>query len=192
MINRNHSIEQFFPSIIQKFGFIVPHVTIIAGIALAAASKGKSSLLEAGMIVLTIGWLTIVAFVAISFRVGLGNRRMEGEDKVSPIAIIQLLLRDELVLTLPFQKLLRAIMIATPLIGVRIIYSVVTSFVDGRPEGGSLAIQVIFGTLPEFLVMITYISAGILTRNMARERQEKLGSETAAQRLKVSDEASSA
>lgn len=83
-------------------------------------------------------------------------------------------------------------MIATPLIGVRFIYSVIVSFIDGRPEGGSLAIQVIFGTLPEFLVMITYISAGILTRNMARERQDKLGSDTAAQRLEVSDEASSA
>lgn len=89
---RNHSVEQFFPSIIQKFGFIVPHVIIIAGIALAAASKGKSSLLEAGMIVLASGWLTIVSFVAISFRVGSSNRRMEGEEKVSSMFLLQLLL----------------------------------------------------------------------------------------------------
>jgi len=61
-------------------------------------------------------------------------------------------------------------MIAMPLIGVRVIYSVVIAFVDGRADGGSLAVQVIFGTVPEFLVMITYISAGIVTRNLASDR----------------------
>lgn len=61
-------------------------------------------------------------------------------------------------------------MIAMPLIGARVIYSVVIAFVDGRADGGSLAVQVIFGTVPEFLVMITYISAGIVTRNLASDR----------------------
>lgn len=57
-----------------------------------------------------------------------------------------------------------------PLVGARVIYSVVIVFVYGRADGGSLAVQVIFGTMPEFLVMITYISAGIMTRNLASDR----------------------
>lgn len=61
-------------------------------------------------------------------------------------------------------------MIALPLIGVRIIYSIVTAFANGS---GSLAVQVIFGTLPEFVVMIVYLSAGVWTRNLARDRAEQ-------------------
>lgn len=37
-----------------------------------------------------------------------------------------------------------------------------TAFVDT----GSLLAQVIFGIVPEFLVMIGYVVAGILTRNL--------------------------
>lgn len=63
-------------------------------------------------------------------------------------------------------------MVAMPLIGVRTIYAVVTTFVNGNPSGGSLAVRVIFGTLPEFLVIIDYLSAGLITHNIARERVE--------------------
>jgi hypothetical protein len=67
-------------------------------------------------------------------------------------------------------KLLWAVIVAIPLVGVRVIYSVVIAFVDWRADGGSLAVQVVFGTIPEFLVMITYIAAGIVTRNLASDR----------------------
>ncbi|KAJ5638892.1 hypothetical protein N7528_001282 [Penicillium herquei] len=82
-------------------------------------------------------------------------------------------------------KLLFAVVIAMPLLGVRVIYSLIIAFVDGRAEGGSLAVQVIFGTVPEFLTMINYISAGITTRDMAHERQGELDAETGEQRLHV-------
>lgn len=61
-------------------------------------------------------------------------------------------------------------MIALPLIGVRLIYAIAIVFKYKNAGGGSLAVQVIFGTLPEFLVMITYLSAGLVTHNLARSR----------------------
>ncbi|KAJ6025034.1 hypothetical protein N7540_005831 [Penicillium herquei] len=160
----NHSIQTSLPSPLQGVSVILPHATILAGIALAAASKGKFLLLEAGMVVLTIGWLIIVAFVILSFLSP--SQRMDGE-----------------------KKLLFAVVIAMPLLGIRVIYSLIIAFVVGRAEGGSLAVQVIFGTVPEFLVMINYLSAGIMTRNMARERQleDELDAQTAGQRLHVSE-----
>lgn len=60
-------------------------------------------------------------------------------------------------------------MIAMPLIGVRIVYAIAGAF----SSKGGLAVQVIFGTLPEFLVMIDYISFGIVTRHLARDRSKK-------------------
>ncbi|KAJ5718616.1 hypothetical protein N7488_004262 [Penicillium malachiteum] len=156
----NHSIQSSFPSIFQGVGVVVPHATILAGIALAAASKGRSTLLEAGVVVLTIGWLIILAFVILSFLSP--SQRMNGE-----------------------KKLLFAVVIAMPLLGVRVIYSVIIAFVDGRAEGGNLAVQVIFGTVPEFLVVINYLFAGIMTRDMAQERQGGLDAETGEQRLHV-------
>lgn len=63
-------------------------------------------------------------------------------------------------------------MVALPLIGVRILYGIAIAFVDGNMLGGSLPVRVIFGTLPEFLVMIAYVAGGLVTRNVAEQRLE--------------------
>lgn len=60
-----------------------------------------------------------------------------------------------------------------PLIGIRIIYSIATVFSSSGMSGGSLAVRVILGVLPEFLVMIDYVAVGIVTRNLARDRSEQ-------------------
>lgn len=57
-------------------------MAILTGIALAAASGGKSTLLEAGMMVLTMGWFIIVVFVGISLRASSSNLRVDDEKKV--------------------------------------------------------------------------------------------------------------
>ena len=57
-------------------------MAILTGIALAASSGGKSTLLEAGMIVLTMGWLIIVVFMVISLRASSSNLRVDDEKKV--------------------------------------------------------------------------------------------------------------
>jgi hypothetical protein len=57
-------------------------VVILTGIALAAASGGRSTLLEAGMIVLTFGWLFIVTLIAMSLRAGSSDLRVNDEKKV--------------------------------------------------------------------------------------------------------------
>lgn len=64
--------------------------------------------------------------------------------------------------------------VALPLIGVRVIYGVAIAFKEPQTRTGSLPVQVIFGTLPEFLTMITYLVAGIMTRNLAKDRKESL------------------
>lgn len=56
-----------------------------------------------------------------------------------------------------------------PLIGIRIVYAIAGAF----SSKGGLAVQVIFGTLPEFLVMIDYVSVGIMTRNLGFYRSKK-------------------
>lgn len=66
-------------------------------------------------------------------------------------------------------------MIVMPLVGIRLIYAIVTVFKYKSTAGGSLAIQVIFGILLEFLIMITYLFAGICTRNLAHVSSKKTG-----------------
>jgi len=60
-----------------------------------------------------------------------------------------------------------------PLVGARLIYAIAIVFKYKSTAGGSLAVQVIFGILLEFLIMITYLSAGIRTRNLAHTRSKK-------------------
>ncbi|KAJ6104986.1 hypothetical protein N7486_003675 [Penicillium sp. IBT 16267x] len=80
-IGFNHSIQMTLPKILKGPSLLLPHMAILTGIALAAASKGKSTLLEAGMIVLTIGWLFIVAFVVTSLRASSSHLRVDDEKK---------------------------------------------------------------------------------------------------------------
>ena len=58
-----------------------------------------------------------------------------------------------------------------PLVGVRAVYVVVCSFKEGVADGGNLAIQVVFGMLPEFLCMISYLTGGIMTCHLAHIRK---------------------
>jgi hypothetical protein len=71
------------------------------------------------------------------------------------------------------KRLLLAVEIAMPLIGARVLYAIVIAFKYQNASGGSLAVKIIFGTVPEFLVMISYLSAGLITRNLARDRVQK-------------------
>lgn len=81
-------------------------------------------------------------------------------------------------------KLLLAVIIAMPLIGVRIIYAVAAAFANHSASGGSLPVRIIFGTLPEFLVMITYLSGGLVTHKLARNRvEQRLGPASAESRV---------
>lgn len=59
---------------------------------------------------------------------------------------------------------------AVPIIGVRVIYTVASVFTHSRVDGGSLPVRVILGMLPEFLAILLYISAGIMTRGLASVR----------------------
>ncbi|KAJ5625686.1 hypothetical protein N7510_001995 [Penicillium lagena] len=146
----NTSIRDHLPAIIKSYGYILAHWVIIAGVGLAAASaNGKLILLRIGLIIFGTGWMIVAIFAYISFRVPMSSQRTDGE-----------------------KKLLIAIMAALPLIGVRILYGIAIAFVDGNMLGGSLPVRVVFGTLPEFLVMLAYVAVGIVTRNVAKQRLE--------------------
>lgn len=60
-----------------------------------------------------------------------------------------------------------------PIIGVRVVYAIATVFKYGYSTKAAMPVQVIFGTLTEFLVIIIYLCAGIVTRNLPRDRLEK-------------------
>ena len=66
-------------------------------------------------------------------------------------------------------------MIAMPLVGIRLIYAIATVLKYTSTAGGSLAIQVVLGILLEFLIMITYLFAGICTCNLAHVSSKKAG-----------------
>ncbi|KAJ5085776.1 hypothetical protein N7532_010547 [Penicillium argentinense] len=165
----NHSIQSTLPAILSGFGMLIPHIVIGGGIGLAAASGSHTVLLKVGLIVFATGWSMVVALVLVSAKANATHRRLGKERKVwfaTPISAKDSSNESNV-------KLLFGIMIALPLIGIRLIYAIVVAFKYGSPSGGSLAVEVIFGTLPEFLVMITYLSAGIVTRNLASGRNER-------------------
>jgi hypothetical protein len=125
-------------------------MVIAGGIGLAAASGKNPHLLEIGLIIFATGWLIVVGLVIISARANAHHRRVSDE-----------------------KRLLLAVEIAMPLIGARVLYAIVIAFKYQNASGGSLAVKIIFGTVPEFLVMISYLSAGLITRNLARDRVQK-------------------
>ncbi|CAI7652681.1 unnamed protein product [Penicillium pancosmium] len=143
----NHSIQPKLAVCLGGFGMLIPHLVVGGGIGLAAASGSNTTLLEVGLIIFATGWIMVVGLVVLSVKSNAHRSRLEEET-----------------------KLLHAVMIALPLIGVRLIYAIAIVFKYKNAGGGSLAVQVIFGTLPEFLVMITYLSAGLVTHNLARSR----------------------
>lgn len=125
-------------------------MVIAGGIGLAAASGKSPHLLEVGLIIFTTGWLIVLGLVILSVRANARHRRLG-----------------------PERQLLLAIEIAMPLIGVRVLYAMVIAFKHQNVSGGSLVAKVILGTIPEFLIMISYLSAGLATRHLARDRAEK-------------------
>lgn len=125
-------------------------MVIAGGIGLAAASGKNPHLLQVGLIIFATGWLIVLGLVILSARANARHRRLG-----------------------PEKKLLLAIEIAMPLIGVRVLYAIVIAFKEQNASGGGLAVKVILGVIPEFLIMITYLSAGLVTRNLARDRIEK-------------------
>jgi uncharacterized membrane protein len=125
-------------------------MVIAGGIGLAAASGKNPHLLEVGLVIFATGWLIVLALVILSARANARHRRL-GDEK----------------------KLLLALAIAMPLVGVRVLYAIVIAFKYQNSSGEGLATKVILGTIPEFLIMISYLSAGLVTRNLARDRVEK-------------------
>ncbi|KAJ6119542.1 hypothetical protein N7523_003822 [Penicillium sp. IBT 18751x] len=146
----NTSIQSSLTPFLGRAAMLIPHLIIGAGIGMAAASGKNLNLLKAGMIIVAMGWFIITGMIALSFRASAHCDRLSGE-----------------------KKLLLALIIAAPILGMRVVYAIVTVFKYGYSSQASLPVQVIFGTLPEFLVMSTYLYAGIVTRNLPRDRSEK-------------------
>ncbi len=132
---------------LSPFGLLIPHLVIAGGIGLAAASGKNPHLLEIGLIIFATGWLIVVALVVVSARATAYRRRVSDE-----------------------KKLLLAVQIVMPLIGARVLYAIVIAFRYQNMSDGSLAMRIVFGVVPEFLIVICYLSAGLVTRTLARDR----------------------
>lgn len=147
LFHSNHSIQSALPAFLSPFGLLVPHIVIAGGIGLAAASGKNPHLLQIGLVIFAIGWLIVLGLVIVAARVNAHHHR--GSDE---------------------KRLLLAVEIAMPLIGARILYAIVIAFKYQNASGGSLVAKIIFGVILEFLVMICYLSGGLITRNLARDR----------------------
>ncbi|KAF7631481.1 hypothetical protein AFLA_012338 [Aspergillus flavus NRRL3357] len=141
----NHSIKRSLHWALGPRGVMGTHILLITGVALAAASKNNLATLKTGVIIFLLGWTILAALTILSHRMA--------QDRLS----------DE-------KKLLLGMTAAVPIIGVRVIYTVASVFTHSRVDGGSLPVRVILGMLPEFLAILLYISAGIMTRGLASVR----------------------
>lgn len=63
-------------------------------------------------------------------------------------------------------QLLYAALISIPLIGARVIYSTVCYAGNSATATNSLALKVIFGVVPEMLVVVVFVLVGILTQEL--------------------------
>ncbi|KAJ5678152.1 uncharacterized protein N7477_003785 [Penicillium maclennaniae] len=96
---------------------LIPHLVIGAGIGLTAASGKNLNILKAGMTIVTMGWFIITGMTLLSFRASIHSDRISGE-----------------------KKLLLALIIAAPILGMRVVYFVVTEFEYGYSSKASLPV----------------------------------------------------
>lgn len=63
-------------------------------------------------------------------------------------------------------KLLYATLIAIPLIGVRVVYATVCYAGNSETATNSVPLKVIFGVVPEMIVVVVFVLMGILTQDL--------------------------
>ncbi|KAM0523130.1 hypothetical protein ACHAPE_001622 [Trichoderma viride] len=156
---------------------ILFHILVTTGVAIVAsgasslqstddkavdaskASKNASSV-RTGLSLLTLAW-AIIAIVSVWLLARPAKSPM-------PRSI-----------TAAGTKLLWAVLVSDIFSGIRVIYSLialVTKDKNLNPQTGSLAIRVILGLIPELVSALAFVTAGLLTRHVARESQAKRSS----------------
>ncbi|KAJ5713719.1 uncharacterized protein N7483_010900 [Penicillium malachiteum] len=140
----NFSIRKDLPWWAGLWGAIIAHTLLIIGIVLGLSGLIKPILSKVGFIIWISGWLYTGFMLAGSWVSAAHKSRLSGE-----------------------KILIYAATFAWPLVGVRLVYVTYDAYVYHIFDQGSIAIQAVFGLLPEFLCMIAYLVAGIWTRNLS-------------------------
>ncbi|OJJ42751.1 hypothetical protein ASPZODRAFT_20276 [Penicilliopsis zonata CBS 506.65] len=68
-------------------------------------------------------------------------------------------------------RLLYAVMICLPFVGMRMVYATIVYAADNTTAESSFGLRVAFGVVTEFVVAIVLLVAGVMTRNLQRERK---------------------
>ncbi|KAJ5629250.1 hypothetical protein N7528_002907 [Penicillium herquei] len=155
----NFSIRKDLPWWAGTWGAVIAHTLLIAGIVIGLSGLVRPILAKAGFIIWISGWLYTGLMLAGSWVAAAHKSRLPGE-----------------------KILIYAATIAWPLVGVRLVYVTYDAYVYHIFDQGSIAIQAVFGLLPEFLCMILYLVAGIWTRHLSRAHKKLRQEEREAKR----------
>ncbi|MCJ1399121.1 hypothetical protein MMC11_002323 [Xylographa trunciseda] len=144
------------------FAVTIALILIIVGVVNlenGTLNTTTTSLLQAGAAVLIVCWAALVLWTRLSMR-------EQGKDL------------DATAYT-DGTKLLYAVLIALPLVAVRLIYAVVSLLMEVNGTGSgfttSVAAKVLMSVVPEMLATIVFVVAGVATRDMHKGVQEPGG-----------------
>ncbi|KAI1653461.1 hypothetical protein F4813DRAFT_383245 [Daldinia decipiens] len=141
------------------------HILVTTAIALVASGaanvnddtlppdqiKRSLALMKGGMILLLLGWLSLAVVTLTTFRDSLTreSRKLAGSEAG--------------------KKLLLAVTIAIPFLGIRVLERVVYFFTQNQeinPATGSLGLRVSLEVIEEIIVTLLFVFTGIMTRNI--------------------------
>ncbi|KAL7783810.1 hypothetical protein V8C37DRAFT_35071 [Trichoderma ceciliae] len=150
----------------KEWGFVLLfHLVVTSGIAILATGASKlqsshpepidGSLVKAGIALLTLSWVLVVAASLWT----LAHLRKSVKQTPASAGI----------------KLLWSALFSEIFTGIRVIYALV-QFVKPNASlslNGPLAVRVVLTLLPELISVLAFLTAGILTRNIAQEAEKE-------------------
>ncbi|MCJ1382350.1 hypothetical protein MMC17_005463 [Xylographa soralifera] len=118
-----------------------------------------SALLKAGAAILLVCWAALVFWVRVSMR-------EQGKDTNATGYA-------------PGTKLLYSVLVALPLVGIRLLYAVISLLLEVSGSSSdfttSVAAKVCMSVVPEMIATIVFVLAGIVTRNMHKTVEGRNG-----------------
>ncbi|MCJ1391435.1 hypothetical protein MMC18_004299 [Xylographa bjoerkii] len=118
-----------------------------------------SALLKAGAIILIVCWVALVFWTQSSMR-------QQGED-IHAMGYAE------------GTKLLYGVLVALPLVALRLIYAIISLFLEAGGSSSafttSVAVKVCMSVVPEMIVTIVFVVAGISTRSMHKTASRQNG-----------------
>ncbi|CAH0027297.1 unnamed protein product [Clonostachys rhizophaga] len=156
---------------------ILYHIQVTGGIALLAVgasqlqssphpTAGDRNMAKAGMGILTSAWAVLAIWIIFSCRPFSRLTRMEMDIgnmvRASPATSHAPQIDHQSLTTSLYAQLLISTLVSIPILGIRVIYSLV-SLVSTKASDPSMAVRVVCTTLPEMIPAIIFCVVGLYT-----------------------------